>query len=149
MELADDRRLARGRRPARRKGRGQRRDVIVLHCLVQAAPAAWITGDLPAVLAGLARWSSARSTAVATAAHRLGRPPGWPGPGGTGHPRAAPRLARPAAGQPSFNAVLFTDTAPLKLATLVWRTGTDLAGGLLAVLDRLRLARTPPRPRPR
>ncbi|MCZ0970683.1 hypothetical protein O1L55_02460 [Streptomyces albulus] len=64
-------------------------------------------------------------------------------------PCAAPRLARPAAGQPSFSAVLFTDTAPIKPVTLVWRTGTDLAGGLLAVLDRLRLARTPPRPRPR
>ncbi|AJC52780.1 hypothetical protein GZL_00172 [Streptomyces sp. 769] len=84
-------------------------------------------------------------------------------PGGTGHPRAAPRPARPAVGQPAFAAVLFVGQVLFDLLTLVGRTCVDLAGDLQAVLDYLRglvaaspalparrprPARTPPRPRP-
>ncbi|MCX2923116.1 hypothetical protein [Streptomyces sp. NEAU-W12] len=79
----------------------------VLHHRDEAHPAAW-TADVPAALTALAR-TELRAFCLAAAA---------PGP-------------------PDSTAVLCADQALFGLLTLVWRTGADLADGLLAALEHL------------
>ncbi|MET9615385.1 hypothetical protein [Kitasatospora indigofera] len=110
----------------------------MLQSLVHADPAAW-TADIPGVLAALARpeLGAFYLAAAATAARRRGAFPAGPVPAALAALTLRRALPAPAAGQQPSIAVVSADKALFDLLSVVWRTGTDLADGLPAVLDHL------------